>query len=43
MAQAAADAGIEVAVFYSDTIDSTVPSYLEMMKFNVHSLVDHLR
>ena len=43
MDQAAKDAGIKVGVFYSDTLDSTVPTYVDMMKFNVDNLVTNLR
>ena len=41
--QAADDMGIKVGIFYSDTLNPTVPTYLDMMRFNVRSLVEHLR
>ena len=41
--QAADDMGIKVGIFYSDTLDTAVPTYLDMMRFNVRSLVEHLR
>ena len=43
MDQAANDAGISVGIFYSDALDSTVPTYVDMMKFNVDNLVSNLR
>ena len=41
--QAAGDAGVEVGVIYSDAVDSTVSTYLEMMRFNTKTLLRHLR
>lgn len=38
-----AEAGISVAVLYSDALTQEVPSYIDMMRFNVHSLVGALR
>ena len=40
---AARDAGVQVRRLYSDTFDSQVGSYLDMMRFNVTSLVEGLR
>lgn len=36
--QVAADAGARVCPIYSDTLDSTVPTYIDMMRFNANSL-----
>jgi ABC-type Zn uptake system ZnuABC Zn-binding protein ZnuA len=36
--QAAADAGVEVCVLYSDSLDDTVTSYIELMRFNADEL-----
>ena len=41
--QAASDTGVKVGVIYSDTLDDTVPTYIEMMRFNARSLVENLR
>ena len=41
--QFAKDAGIKVGTIYSDTLDEAVPTYLDMMRFNARSLVEHLR
>jgi hypothetical protein len=30
-------------MIYSDTLDSKVPTYIEMMRFNAKSLAEHLR
>jgi manganese/iron transport system substrate-binding protein len=40
---AARDAGVQVRTLYSDTLDSQVTSYLDLMRYNVRSLVDGLR
>jgi manganese/iron transport system substrate-binding protein len=40
---AARDAGVQVRTLYSDTLDSQVSTYLELMRYNVRSLVDGLR
>ncbi len=36
--QTAKDVGIRVGTIYSDVLDETVPTYLEMMRFNAKSL-----
>ncbi len=36
--QAAADAGVEVCVLYSDSLDDDVTSYIELMRFNADEL-----
>jgi ABC-type Zn uptake system ZnuABC Zn-binding protein ZnuA len=36
--QAANDAGVEVCVLYSDSLDDTVTSYIELMRFNADEL-----
>lgn len=36
--QAAADAGVEVCVLYSDSLDDEVTSYIAMMRFNANEL-----
>jgi len=36
--QAADDAGVEVCVLYSDSLDDTVTSYIELMRFNADEL-----
>ena len=41
--QAAKDTGGRVGVIYSDALDARVPTYIDMMRFNVRSLVEHLR
>jgi ABC-type Zn uptake system ZnuABC Zn-binding protein ZnuA len=43
MEQAAKDTGVRVGTIYSDTLDSKVPTYVEMMRFNARSLAQHLR
>ncbi|MFN8521726.1 MAG: metal ABC transporter substrate-binding protein [Chloroflexota bacterium] len=40
---AARDAGVSVRVLYSDALDDRVKSYLELMRFNVKSLVEGLK
>ena len=40
---AARDAGIQVRRLYSDAFDDQVKSYLDLMRFNVTSLVEGLR
>ena len=40
---AAQDAGVQVKHLYSDAFDDQVTSYLDLMRFNVTSLVDGLR
>ena len=41
--QAARDTGVRVGTIYSDTLDDTVPTYVEMMRFNAKSLAEQLR
>jgi ABC-type Zn uptake system ZnuABC Zn-binding protein ZnuA len=41
--QAAQDAGVPVGIIYSDVLDDTVPTYIEMMRFNARSLAQHLK
>ena len=41
--QIAKDAGVTVGVLYSDATDANAHTYLDMMKFNARSLVEHLR
>lgn len=41
--QTARDAGVKVGAIYSDTLDSRVPTYIDMMRFNARSLADNLR
>jgi ABC-type Zn uptake system ZnuABC Zn-binding protein ZnuA len=41
--QAARDTGVRVGTIYSDSLDETVPTYIEMMRFNANSLAEHLR
>ena len=41
--QAARDAGVQVGVIYSDVLDDTAPTYIEMMRFNARSLAQHLK
>jgi len=36
--QAAADAGVEVCVLYSDSLDAEVTSYIDLMRFNADEL-----
>ncbi len=36
--QAAADAGVELCVLYSDSLDNNVTTYVEMMRFNADEL-----
>ncbi len=43
MQQAARDTGIAVGTIYSDTLDSKVPTYIDMMRFNARSLAEQLR
>ena len=38
--QAASDAGVAVGLIYSDVLDATVPTYIDMMRFNVKSLLE---
>lgn len=40
---AARDAGIEISTLYSDTLDATVRSYEELLRYNARQLVDGLR
>lgn len=40
---AARDARVQVRTLYSDTLDSQVTSYLDLMRYNVRSLVDGLK
>ena len=37
------DGELKVGTIYSDGLDDQVPTYLEMMRFNANSLVEHLR
>jgi len=37
------DGELKVGTIYSDGLDDQVDTYLEMMRFNAHSLVEHLR
>ena len=41
LSQTARDAGVAVALIYSDAPDD-VPTYVEMMRFNAQSLLEHL-
>jgi zinc/manganese transport system substrate-binding protein len=41
--QAARDAGVEVGIIYSDVLDATAPTYLDLMRFNANSLVKYLK
>ncbi len=41
--QAARDAGVEVGIIYSDSLDSKAPTYIDMMRFNARSLAQHLK
>ena len=41
--RAARDAGAVLAVIYSDTLDESVPTYIEMMRFNAKTLAEHLK
>ena len=41
--QAARDAGVTVAEIYSGSLDATVPTYIEMMRFNARSLAENMR
>ena len=41
--QVANDTGATIGTIYSDTVDSTVPTYIDMMRFNATSLVENLR
>ena len=43
MEQAAQDMGVQVGTIYSDALDRNVATYVEMMRFNAKSLVEHLR
>ena len=40
--QAAGDLGVAVGLIYSDALDTEVPTYVDMMRFNAESLVRHL-
>jgi ABC-type Zn uptake system ZnuABC Zn-binding protein ZnuA len=40
---AARDAGVQVRRLYSDAFDSQVTTYLDLMRFNVTSVVEGLR
>ena len=35
---AAEDAGVRVCPLYGDTLDANAPTYIDMMRFNAHSL-----
>ncbi len=37
--QIAADAGVQVCILYSDTLTDDVPTYIDMMRFNVDELL----
>jgi len=41
--QVANDTGATIGTIYSDTVDRSVPTYIEMMRFNANSLVENLR
>ena len=43
MSQLSRDSGVGIATIYSDILDANVPTYIDMMRFNVNSLVEHLR
>ena len=43
MEQVARDTGVGIGVIYSDSLDDNVPTFLDMMRFNARSLVEHLR
>lgn len=43
LGRAAADTGVVVGPIYSDALDSQVPTYVDMMRFNARSLLEHLR
>jgi hypothetical protein len=34
---------VPVGIIYSDVLDDTVPTYIEMMRFNARSLAQHLK
>ena len=40
---AARDTGVQVRTLYSDALDSQVTTYLDLMRYNVNSLVEGLR
>ena len=37
------DTGVEVGTIYSDSLDDVAPTYIDMMMFNLNSLIQHLR
>ena len=39
---AAEDAGVRVCPLYGDTLDANAPTYIDMMRFNAHSLASCL-
>ena len=43
LSQAAKDTGISIGLIYSDALDADTPTYMDMMRFNAGSLVEHLR
>lgn len=40
--EVAAEAGVQVCTLYSDTLDTRISSYIELMKFNASSLAQCL-
>ena len=42
LSQLARDVSVEVGTIYSDALDATTPTYIEMMRFNARSLAEHL-
>ena len=43
MEQAAQDTGVQLGTIYSEVLDGNVTTYVETMRFNAKSLVEHLR
>jgi ABC-type Zn uptake system ZnuABC Zn-binding protein ZnuA len=41
--QAARDAGVAVGIIYTDSLDAAAPTYMDLMRFNAKSLVQHLK
>lgn len=41
--QAARDAGVPVGIVYTDVLDATVPTYIDLMRYNAKSLVQYLK
>ena len=42
LSQAAKDTGVTVGTIYSDSLDDVAPTYIDMMMFNLNSLLEHL-